>query len=601
MNGTKTDLELLEAFAGRRDQDAFAQIVARYGDLVYSAARRQVGATAADDVSQAVFLILAQKAQRIDGRLLAGWLVKAARLAGMAAGRMEQRRKQREEKAAVVNQQIASEPHDHWNDISPLLDEALARLGEADRCALTMRFLQGKSVREVAAAMNVSEEAAGKRALRAVGKLRDYFARRGVVNLTSESLGSALAANGIVAAPLGLAAKMAATGGAGTGSLATGTTSIAKGAVTLMTTAKVKLAAVVVAAVCVAGGSSVLIVKQMNAGRAAVQTSIAAPASLPTVLHAVAGETPLAPEPSTQPVAIADTLTRFATPAGEKDTFSGRAVDVVDEASAQAAVVYLRGAHWLNNANYQWQKLGPGGTFNLTADKFPDAQKALAIRAKGQSVTYLRAEFARGESAKDVVVHMLPTKMVTLAFKEPSGLEATGCKVEIFTGDRTDDQGRALNMQRLDATTAAGGTIAVRVPLEQVALFITGDRIAPYFQTIDPRASDRYELNLLAPAHISGRVTDRGKPVVGQRVVVSNDAVDLSTVNCKTDGQGRFRLIHGAPGMNSISVKGKHVNVKMVEGDNKAIDIELADPDTSTDPAAAGAATQPAPPAPPAP
>src|SRR5215217_3155397 len=94
----RTDSDLLQAYARPGDQPAFGLIVNRYAGLVYSAALRQVGPALAEDVSQAVFFILSRKASQIDGRLLAGWLVKAARLAGMAARRMEARRNQREQK-----------------------------------------------------------------------------------------------------------------------------------------------------------------------------------------------------------------------------------------------------------------------------------------------------------------------------------------------------------------------------------------------------------------------------------------------------------------------------------------------------------------------
>jgi RNA polymerase sigma factor (sigma-70 family) len=57
--------------------------------------------------------------------------------------------------------------------ISPILDDALARLGRTDRSAVAMRFLQGKSLREVAQSMGISEQAAQKRVMRAVGRLRD--------------------------------------------------------------------------------------------------------------------------------------------------------------------------------------------------------------------------------------------------------------------------------------------------------------------------------------------------------------------------------------------------------------------------------------------
>src|SRR5688572_18351942 len=148
-----TDSELLHAFARGRDQAAFARIVERHGGLVYSAALRQVGPALADDVSQAVFFILARKAHRVDGRTLAGWLVKAARLTAMASQRKELRLKQREHKAALMKHESVDAPQADaapaWEELAPLLDQALSRLGEKDRSVVTLRYLEGKSVREV--------------------------------------------------------------------------------------------------------------------------------------------------------------------------------------------------------------------------------------------------------------------------------------------------------------------------------------------------------------------------------------------------------------------------------------------------------------------
>ena len=56
------DSALLERYARPRDQSAFAQLAQRYLDLVYSAAARRVGDRhLAEDVTQAVFMILANK------------------------------------------------------------------------------------------------------------------------------------------------------------------------------------------------------------------------------------------------------------------------------------------------------------------------------------------------------------------------------------------------------------------------------------------------------------------------------------------------------------------------------------------------------------
>src|SRR6266511_3993857 len=58
------DFELLRCYAEDRSEAAFAELVKRYIDFVYSAAFRQVGGDAhlADDVTQSVFVDLARKA-----------------------------------------------------------------------------------------------------------------------------------------------------------------------------------------------------------------------------------------------------------------------------------------------------------------------------------------------------------------------------------------------------------------------------------------------------------------------------------------------------------------------------------------------------------
>src|SRR3954466_6633446 len=107
-----TDKDLLAAFVAHEDDAAFRQIVDRYLGVVYGAARRQVhDAHLAEDVAQAVFIMLASKAKSLrDGTILAGWLVTAARLAARSAQRGEMRRKQREHRVAGMKPQAEQPP-----------------------------------------------------------------------------------------------------------------------------------------------------------------------------------------------------------------------------------------------------------------------------------------------------------------------------------------------------------------------------------------------------------------------------------------------------------------------------------------------------------
>src|SRR5689334_7554193 len=93
-----TDWELLQAYARRRSERTFEVLVNRYLGLVYSAALRQVYDTQmAEEVSQAVFILLARKAGSIPSRtILPGWLIRATRFIAAKARRGEQRRRWRE-------------------------------------------------------------------------------------------------------------------------------------------------------------------------------------------------------------------------------------------------------------------------------------------------------------------------------------------------------------------------------------------------------------------------------------------------------------------------------------------------------------------------
>ena len=161
-----TDSDLLRKFVDDRDEDAFAQIVDRHIDMVYAAANRQLaGSSHADDVTQAVFIVLAKKAAKVNGFTLAGWLVNAARLLAKQSIREEWRRKQREQQAAIMKAE--SYRPEEWQRVGPIVDEALSRLGQKDRTAVTLRYLEGREVAEIAASMGVSEAAAAKRLSRA--------------------------------------------------------------------------------------------------------------------------------------------------------------------------------------------------------------------------------------------------------------------------------------------------------------------------------------------------------------------------------------------------------------------------------------------------
>src|SRR5215469_11516297 len=124
------DSALLRQYCEKQSEDAFAALVARYINLVHSAALRQLGnSQQAEEVTQAVFILLAKKASGLrHERALSSWLFRTAHLVSRNFIRSEMRRHHREQEAFM--QTPLNEPEtDAWQQISPLLNAAVAALG----------------------------------------------------------------------------------------------------------------------------------------------------------------------------------------------------------------------------------------------------------------------------------------------------------------------------------------------------------------------------------------------------------------------------------------------------------------------------------------
>ncbi|MFZ0826244.1 MAG: sigma-70 family RNA polymerase sigma factor [Verrucomicrobiia bacterium] len=263
------DSELLRQYVREKSDAAFAALVARHVNMVYSAGLRKTGnPAAAQEITQAVFIILAQKANRLlPHPALSGWLYQTTRLTAANFLRTEIRRTRREQEAYMQSLSSQTEP-ELWTQITPLLEDAMGDLGEKDRNALALRFFEGKTFSEIGAAFRVSENAARKRTDYALEKLRAYFFKRGVTSTTG-SIAAAMSANSVHAAPALLAKTAAAVALAKGATASTSTLALVKGALKIMawSNSKVVIGASVVVLLAVQHHQNTAQARQIAAAR----------------------------------------------------------------------------------------------------------------------------------------------------------------------------------------------------------------------------------------------------------------------------------------------------------------------------------------------
>ena len=176
------DTVLLERWTRFRDSDAFMELVVRHSAMVYATCLRILGNSAdAEDVTQECFLELARAQGRIK-KTHAGWLHAVAAKRAALRIRSETRRRARE-RVYAANQSTQQEPK--WEDVAAEVDASIAKLPEALRAAIVLRFLEGLTYEETGRRLGIPASTAQSRIEKGLEHLRRLLTKRGIASSSS--------------------------------------------------------------------------------------------------------------------------------------------------------------------------------------------------------------------------------------------------------------------------------------------------------------------------------------------------------------------------------------------------------------------------------
>jgi RNA polymerase sigma factor (sigma-70 family) len=315
MSDHEADYDLIDRYARTGGADDLTQLVGRYLNLVHSAARRQLGGDAhrAADVTQQVFIVLMRKAKTIrPGTVVASWLLNVTRYECRNVMRAEGRRNRREREVAAMTPEartgsattaaatMTEDAAMTWAEIAPHLDAAMEQLNPGDRDAVVLKYFQGRSSAEAAAALGTSEGSVRQRVYRGLTRIRQILSKRGVV-VGELTLGAVLTAHAVEAAPAALTAAGVSAGASSAAAAGSAKAAIsAKGMVALMS-AQTKTVALIVGLVLAAVG--VVAIAMMGKSNAVTAGAPAAGAARPQIDPP--SPAPPAPRPAGSPAIVA--------------------------------------------------------------------------------------------------------------------------------------------------------------------------------------------------------------------------------------------------------------------------------------------------------
>jgi RNA polymerase sigma factor (sigma-70 family) len=266
-----SDGRLLERFLARRDEAAFATLLARHGPMVWGVCRRLLPeAHDAEDAFQATFLVLVRRARSLDRRgSLAGWLHAVAGRVALRARAGHGRQQPLTEEVSAMN---ATDPPSEAarRELRALIDEELRRLPEKYRGPVLLCDVQGRSHDEAARQLGYPAGSMSWRLARGRELLRRGLERRGVA-LAAGALAALLAEDATAAVPAAVTeatTRAVLLVAAGAGTLPAQLAALVDGTARALAVARLKLLAALLALGLLVAAGGVAAQRALTAGRA---------------------------------------------------------------------------------------------------------------------------------------------------------------------------------------------------------------------------------------------------------------------------------------------------------------------------------------------
>jgi RNA polymerase sigma factor (sigma-70 family) len=536
---SRDDAELLTRFTQMRDEQAFTTLVWRYSALVWRTCRSVLGeGPDTEDAFQTTFLLLARKANQLRSTTLPGWLYKVARRTALNTRTVVCRRQDLERRLEAMPRS-ATDGDAAKDELYAALQEELASLPERQRVPLVLRYLEGKTLEEVARILGCARTTLVRRLAKGEETLRARLSRRGLTVATA-SLGALLAETAHAAVPARLLGKVVQAALAST----------PEGSKLLSLTVAVAASLLVGLGLIAAPWQAPTAKPDASSGR-----------DEPSVVRKDA--------PAGQPNR-ADIRGRVLSP-------DGRPVPNA-QVTALAHRLFMPGEQTLHDRALAVAKTDAAGHFRLTVATdfptwYPERRIALVVNAPGQAIHTVQLPLPngdiRGHDPETVEVRLSRTSTIRGRLIDLKGKPAQGVPLRVarlgsaafdpIAAGRSNDE--LLGWPGQVTTDADGRFELTRIGQTQmVMLRVEDERFAPHVLQLKPGETE-VSAELEPARWIQGRVLAEGanQPLVNVRLsvyapvqqgpvvhTVADDQIarirSMDTFDTRTDAEGRFRV-----------------------------------------------------------